>query len=144
MLILYLAANFTVQQTTRNPVMSDTPKSILAELVLHLSYDAGVNGSKFTDSPVGRLSLADSPDALWKRVRDVQQDGSPEQEILTELVKELDANAEPMGNPPRRVGSLSLQTSDGSLWKRTLDVLGHEPDMIRDVVAPAIKARLAE
>jgi hypothetical protein len=124
--------------------MSDTPKSILAELALHLSHDAGVNGSKFTDRPMGRLSLADSPDALWRRVRDVQQDGSLEQEILTELVKELNTNAESMGNPPCRVGSLSLQTSDGLLWKRTLDVLGYEPDMIRDVVAPAIKARLAK
>ena len=127
--------------------MSETSKSILAELALHLSYDAGVNGSKFTDSPVGRLALADSQDALWKRIRNVRAltlDNSPEQEILTELVRELEAGAEPIGNPSQRVGSLSLQTNDGSLWKRVLDILKYEPDMIRDIVAPAIKARLVE
>ena len=124
--------------------MSDTPKSILAELALHLSYDADVNGSKSTKSPIGRLPLADSPYTLWKRICDVQQDSSLEQKILMELVEELDTNAESIGNPPRRVGNLSLQTREGSLWKRTLDVLGYEPDMIRDVVASAIKTCLAK
>jgi hypothetical protein len=31
----------------------DTAGSLLAELALHLSHDSGVNGSKFTEHPVG-------------------------------------------------------------------------------------------
>lgn len=124
--------------------MINVPKSILGELVLHLSYDSGVNGSKFTDSPVGRLVLADSSDALWRRVCDVQHDNSPEQKILAELVEELRASAESLINTTYHIGGLSLQVREGSLWKRALDVLGYEPDMVRDVVAPVINARLAE
>jgi len=125
-------------------VMLDTSKSVLTELALHLSYDADVNGSKFTDNPFGRLSLTNSPGDLWKRVCDVKQGDDPEQEILTELIGVMDASAKLIGNPPCRVGTLPLRTSDGSLWKRTLEVLGYEPEMIRDVVAPAIKKCLVK
>ncbi len=35
-------------------------------------------------------------------------------------------------------GMLVLSAVDGDLWKRVIDVLGREPDMIRDVILPAM------
>ena len=72
--------------------MTDTAESVLRELVAHLAYDAGINGTKHTSHPVGRLNLA---------------------------------------------------TSEGALWKRVLNILGEEPDVIRSYVVPAILKRVA-
>ena len=40
------------------------------------------------------------------------------------------------------VGILAIVNEEGALWKRIVDCLGFEPDMIRDVQAPAIKRAL--
>ena len=125
--------------------MSDSPYPVLAELVTHLAYDADVNGTKFTDTPVGRLALSNSPDAIWRRVCErMNQCVGPEQVLLAQLMIELIANAQEMGASRQFVGTLSLQTSEGSLWKKTIDFLGYEPEMIRDVIAPAIKKYMAQ
>ncbi len=122
--------------------MSDTPKSVLAELVLHLSYDSGVNGSKFTDNPIGRLVISQAQGSLWTRASNVMNGNGPEIAILCCVLGEIGFTAEVVGNPPYLVGSLFLTASEGSLWRRALDVVGYDPDMVRDVVIPAIEKRI--
>lgn len=49
--------------------MSEDPVALLRELAAHLAYDAGVNGSKFTARPFGKVSLSTAkPDHLWARI----------------------------------------------------------------------------
>ncbi len=64
--------------------------------------------------------------------------------LLRELALHLSYGAEVNGSKSagRPVGCLSLSKHEGDLWKRIIDVLGGEPDMIRDVVGPAIVERL--
>ncbi len=63
--------------------------------------------------------------------------------VLKELALHLSYDAEVNGSKltEHPFGSLALSVREGDMWKRVIDVLGYEPDMIRDVVAQAIKAR---
>jgi len=65
--------------------------------------------------------------------------------LLTEVAQHLSSHAEMTGLKRRekRVGELILSEQEGSLWKRIMNILGGEPDIIRDVAAPAIREGLA-
>ncbi len=122
--------------------MPDSSKSLLAEIILHLSYDAGINKLKPSDQPIGHLILLETSETLWKRACAVQAlalKGDPEQEILAELVRDLLASAETIENPVCLVGNLPTLTTEGPLWKRAIHTLSHEPDRIRDIFAPTMK-----
>ncbi|MDO8495411.1 MAG: hypothetical protein Q7S32_02705 [bacterium] len=64
--------------------------------------------------------------------------------VLRELALHLSYDAEVNGTKHTAdpVGTLPLCTKKGALWKRIVDVLGVEPEMIRDVVAPTIRRRI--
>lgn len=66
------------------------------------------------------------------------------EKLLRELALHLSADARIKGTNHFGVpiGSLLLSTDGGALWKRIIDVLGGEPDMIRDVVAPIMKEEM--
>ena len=55
-------------EVNHDPV-NDDQIQLLKEFAEHLAYDAGVNGSKFTSHPFGKVSLDTSqPDYLFPRI----------------------------------------------------------------------------
>jgi hypothetical protein len=63
--------------------------------------------------------------------------------ILKEVAQHLRHDADVNGSihTATPYGSLRISMEAGSLWKRIVDITG-EPDLIRDVVAPAIRERI--
>jgi len=62
------------------------------ELLAHLNHDAGVNGSKFTDRPVGTLPLA--PDGLYGRL--LMRTTTLAPQYVRAIYEELDAAGRPV------------------------------------------------
>jgi hypothetical protein len=122
--------------------MNATTERLLRDLVLHLDYDADHNGTRAIGVPCGavRLWSADNEDwtmfeIMWL-IRDLSSAG-----ILKEVVEHLLLHSHHCVHGGQR-GFLVLSEEEGSLWQRMIKELGYMPDMIRDVVRPAILAEL--
>lgn len=48
--------------------VSESAKKLLAELLMHLNYDAGVNGSAFADNSYGRILISYEKSSLYQRL----------------------------------------------------------------------------
>ena len=107
---------------------------------MQVSYDSGVNGSKFTDKPYGIVPLGQAGHFWDEQMKTLPWNASGPQALL---VREADAvlRANMSEQYPNRA-VLSLDQSDGSLWSRIQSNFDRAPDVISDVVAPTIVSRI--
>ncbi len=118
------------------------PKKLLREVALHLNHDAEVNGSRQFGFPYGRLTLSTEPNALWARILEmIEDDHGADSSLLLELSSQLSAGTG--GGKGEPVSCVPLYLTPGSLWSRIIDAIGGEPDIIADVLRPAIYEHLA-
>jgi hypothetical protein len=111
---------------------------LLRSLAIHVEYDSGVTGSKFGDSPCGRVPLG--ANSFWTKGSAplLKADGK-----LALLVQDIDAYLRGgHGGDTTTSGVLPIDSSEGSLWRRIQSNFDRPPEMIADVVAPILKSRL--
>jgi hypothetical protein len=113
---------------------------MLRELASHISYDAGVNGSLFTNKPYGRVSSNEEKSFWIQNVESLPKDASGP---LVKLVREVDTAIRASEKTPNGDGVLYLEKGRDSLWQRIQSNFETPPDVITDVVAPAIRDALA-
>ena len=102
---------------------------LLKGFSMHVSFDAGVNGSLSGDAPFGRVSM-DQEKSFWALGVKALPEGADGPYLR--LVHEIDA-ALKTGK-----GVFPLDQEKGSLWQRVQNEFASPPDIIRDVVAAAV------
>ncbi len=118
--------------------IENTPAlKLLENLAMHIEYDSGLNGSKFTDSPYGRVTL--KSDGWWKKEVAAC---SNENGDAAQLVKDIDVYLKQNVSLNDAVATLPMDEKEESLWQRIQSNFSRPPDIITDVVAPLIKQEM--
>lgn len=114
--------------------------ALLEKLAMHVGYDQGVSGSKFTDSPYGNVPLG--PDSFWTIGAEPFLEGGGGE--LGQLIRDINFYLRENENADAPYASLPIDETQGSLWQRLQANFPRPPDVLTDVVAPLIREEVAE